>query len=227
MHAKRYDRTGKPVVFSLWIKPQTNDFHEFVLIVLHVVAIGSFTADGGLLQPTGWCKDNTSKDPFSRCEMCKNLGYRLSWRWQDKVGLQHPEEKELCTWNCVCVVKWSWCIKPSCWMVRRPTPMTTWNQDPELHQHEAHETQQWRVTLGEHVNMRVVLVFLVLVLFLLSHSCFAHIAWLKMSECLSHLIHACSERFLWLRWSPHHLHLPSLIPHQSQAVPATLQLHRG
>ena len=26
------------------------------------------------------CKDNTSKDPFSRCEMCKNLGYRLSGR---------------------------------------------------------------------------------------------------------------------------------------------------
>ena len=53
MHAKRYDRTGKPVVFGLWIKPQTNDFHEFVFIVLYFVAIGSFTADGGLLQPTG------------------------------------------------------------------------------------------------------------------------------------------------------------------------------
>ena len=24
------------------------------------------------------CKDNTSKDPFSRCEICKNLGYRLN-----------------------------------------------------------------------------------------------------------------------------------------------------
>ena len=24
------------------------------------------------------CKDNTSKDPFSQCEICKNLGYRLS-----------------------------------------------------------------------------------------------------------------------------------------------------
>ena len=43
----------------------------------------------------------------------------------------------------------------------------------------------------EHVNVRVVVVvFLVLVLFLLSHSFLAHIAWLKMSECLSHLIHA-------------------------------------
>ena len=51
MHAKRYDRTGKPVVFSLWIKPQTNEF-DFVSIVLYFVAIGSVTADGGLLQPT-------------------------------------------------------------------------------------------------------------------------------------------------------------------------------
>ena len=24
------------------------------------------------------CKDNTSKDPFSRCEICKTLRYRLS-----------------------------------------------------------------------------------------------------------------------------------------------------
>ena len=43
------------------------------------------------------------------------------------------------------------------------------------------------VTLG---NARVVvLVFLVLVLFLLSHSFLAHIAWLKFA-CLCHLIHA-------------------------------------
>ena len=28
--------------------------------------------------PAFSCKDNTSKDPFSRCEICKNLGYRLS-----------------------------------------------------------------------------------------------------------------------------------------------------
>ena len=70
------------------------------------------------------------------------------------------------------------------------------------------------------------LVFLVLVLFLLSHSFLAHVAWLKMSECLSHLIHAWSERFLWLPWSLHHHHLPSLIPLYPQAVPASRQLLR-
>ena len=34
--------------------------------------------------------------------------------------------KELCTWCCDCVVKCSWRVKPSCWTLRRPTPMTTW-----------------------------------------------------------------------------------------------------
>ena len=67
------------------------------------------------------------------------------------------------------------------------------NQD----QHKAHETRQWRDTLGEHVNVRVVLVFLVLVLFPLSHSFLAHTAWLKMFACLCQLIHAWSECFLW------------------------------
>ena len=28
--------------------------------------------------------------------------------------------------TCVCVVKCSWQMKPSCWTLRRPTPMTTW-----------------------------------------------------------------------------------------------------
>ena len=32
MHAKRYDRTVKPVVFRLWIKPQTNGFTKLFLL---------------------------------------------------------------------------------------------------------------------------------------------------------------------------------------------------
>ena len=64
MHAKIYDRTLKPVVFRLWIKLQTNGFHEFVFIVLYFVANGSFTADGGLLQPTESVKTTPQK---TRC----------------------------------------------------------------------------------------------------------------------------------------------------------------
>ena len=178
----------------------------------------SFTADGGPLQPTGGCKDNTSKDPFSRWEICKNLGYRLSWRWQDTIGLQHPEEK-----NFALGISYAW------WNAvdEQNLPAGRWgvwhqwqreNPDPAKHQHEAQH---------EHVNVRVVVkVFLVLVLSLLSHSFLAHIAWLKMSECLSHPIHAWSERFLWLPWSLHHLHLPPLILHHPQAGSTSLRLSR-
>ena len=37
-----------------------------------------FVKGSGLVLLSSVCKDNTSKDPFSRCEICKNLGYRLS-----------------------------------------------------------------------------------------------------------------------------------------------------
>ena len=73
MHAKIYDRTVKPVVFDLWIKPQTNGFHEFVFIVFYFVAVGSFTDDDGLLQPMGGVKTTPQKDPFSQDENLQNL----------------------------------------------------------------------------------------------------------------------------------------------------------
>ena len=73
MHAKRFDRTVKPVVFGLWIKPQTNDFHEFVFIVLCFVAIGSFTADGGLLQQAGGVKTTPQKTRFRSVNNYKEL----------------------------------------------------------------------------------------------------------------------------------------------------------
>ena len=79
MHAKIDDRTEKPFVFRLWIKPQTNGFHEFVFIVLYFVAIGSFTADGGLLQPTGCVETTPQKTRFRSVrihKICKEFTYR-------------------------------------------------------------------------------------------------------------------------------------------------------
>ena len=74
MHAKRCDRTVKPDVFRLWLKPQTNDFHELVFFIfLYVVAIGSFTADGGLLQPTRGVKTTLQKTRFSKCESLQGI----------------------------------------------------------------------------------------------------------------------------------------------------------
>ena len=75
MHAKRHDRTVKPVVCRLWINPQTSDFHDF-FIVLYFVAIGSFTADGGLLQPTGGVKTTPQKTRFRSVNLHKEFAYR-------------------------------------------------------------------------------------------------------------------------------------------------------
>ena len=41
------------MVCRLWIKPQACNFHD---VFSYFVADGSFTADGGLLQPTGGVK---------------------------------------------------------------------------------------------------------------------------------------------------------------------------
>ena len=77
----------------------------------------------------GVCKDNTSNDRF------RDVKYATNW---DTVWVAMTRQsrtttsrrKELCTWYCVCVVKCSWRIKPLCWTVRRPTPMTTWKPRP-------------------------------------------------------------------------------------------------
>ena len=76
-HAKIYDKTVRPVVFGLWINPQTNGFHEF--IVLYFVAIGSFTADGGLLQPTGCVKTTPQKTRFRSVTIYK-IGKEFTYR---------------------------------------------------------------------------------------------------------------------------------------------------
>ena len=59
-------------MFDLWVNPQTNGFHEFINCSLFccrwiVYSWRRSTATDG------WCKDNTSKDPFSQCENLQNL----------------------------------------------------------------------------------------------------------------------------------------------------------
>ena len=67
--AKGHDRTVRPVVCRLWIKPQTCDFHDFFS---HIVADGSFTADGGLLQPTGCVRITLHTSIFSLWKQCEH-----------------------------------------------------------------------------------------------------------------------------------------------------------
>ena len=113
------------------------------------------------------CKDNTSNDPFSRCESVQQFDYRWNWRSKSIVWLQvHNwtrkfKRKELCTWYCVCVVK------PS------RTPMTTWQPRPRPTS-KAHETLHLTWTCVQSLCL------FSLVLLASAHSWIAHhIAWLK------------------------------------------------
>ena len=63
MHTKVNDGTVQPVVFDLWVKPQTNGLHEFTLLFSILLQIDR-------LQLTAV---NCSKDPFSQCENLQNL----------------------------------------------------------------------------------------------------------------------------------------------------------
>ena len=94
MHAKRYYSTVKPVVFGLWIKPQTNDLHEFVFYCSLFVAIGSFTADGGLLQPTGGVKTTPQKTRFRSVKLYKEFAYRSKLsKWLQRTIIKIDDKK--------------------------------------------------------------------------------------------------------------------------------------
>ena len=92
-------------------------------------------------------KTTPQKTRFAMWKICKNLGYRLSWRWQDTIGLQHPERQNFALdiayawWNAV--DKWNHLVGR--WGVRHQWQRE--KQDPEK-QHEAQH---------EHVSVRVVL----------------------------------------------------------------------
>ena len=102
MHAKRYDRTGKSVVFRLGMKPQTNGFHEFVFVLFccHWIVYSwrrSTATDGR-------CKDNTSKDPFEVWISSRNSRTVQNWvnDYSDKnFNWRHEAQNE--TQQCV---KW-------------------------------------------------------------------------------------------------------------------------
>ena len=72
LRAKRHDRLERPVVWRLWINLRRATFTIF----FSFAADGSFTADGGLLQPTGCVKDNTSQDHFRSVNLYKEFAYR-------------------------------------------------------------------------------------------------------------------------------------------------------
>ena len=82
-------------MFGLWIKPQTNGFHEFVFIVLYFVATGSFTADGGLLQPTEGVKTTPQKTRFRSVNSTRNsrTGQNSVNGYSDKNSIDDTKHK--------------------------------------------------------------------------------------------------------------------------------------
>ena len=70
MRAKINDRTGQPVVFG---KTSDERLSRICFIALCFIAIGSFTADGGLLQPTGCVKTTPQKTCFRGAKVCTNM----------------------------------------------------------------------------------------------------------------------------------------------------------
>ena len=105
LRAKRHDRTVRPVVCRLGIKPQTCDFQDF-FFRKHFCCSWIVYSWRRSAATDGGCKDNTSKDPFSRCEICKNLGYRLSKQsqrqehhWRHEAQDQHEARDQ--TQQCV------------------------------------------------------------------------------------------------------------------------------
>ena len=153
----------------------------------------------------------------------QKFGIQFEWTMTGHRRTSTSTRKELCTWCYACVVKCSWRVKPSCWTLRRPTPLTTWKP-------RSRETTRSTTRTLEHA--RSVAVFVVSSALL--HSSLAH-RTLAQDVCVCASfhpmviakLHAWVERSLWLPWPFHHLHLPPLFHHYSQAVPRTLQLHRG
>ena len=153
----------------------------------------------------------------------QEFGIQIEWTMTGHRRTTTTRRKETCTWCYACVVKCSWRVKPSCWTLRRPTLLTTW---------KPRSREPTRSTTRTREHARSVAVFVVSCVLL--HSSLAHRTLAQdVCVCVSFhpmiiaMLHSWVERSLWLPWPFHHLHLPPLFHHYSQAVPLTLQLRRG
>ena len=141
------------------------------------------------------CKDNTSNDPFSRCKSVQQFGYRWNWRSQNTVWLQvhncttKSRRKELYTWYCVCVVK------PSDKKHDTNDNVTTKTQSTF---HTAH------MNLNTWIDARVIPCARSPVVRFWSSWFAHHIVAQVWVVRVSHVIHACSERYSSTLSSPFH-----------------------
>ena len=135
----------------------------------------------------GTCKDNTSKDPFSRCEICKNLvtDENDDHRIQSDYNMNCNTQKER-TLHLVL-------------RMRGEDARHQWqrdHQDPEHLPHKAHE--HWHVKwMCARFSSLFCSVFVILTPW------FAHHIVAQVVR-VSHVIHACSERHSSTLSSPFH-----------------------
>ena len=99
--AKACDRSGQPVVYRTLAKTADEWLSRIHFILLQL---------DRLLLTAVYCNRREVqrqhlKDPFSRCEICKNFGIQIELTMTGQSRTTTSRSKELCTWNCVCVVK--------------------------------------------------------------------------------------------------------------------------
>ena len=114
---------------------------------------------------------------------------QIEWTMTGHSRTTTSRRKEFCTWCCVCVVKCSWRLKPSCWTLRRPTPMTTW---------KPRSRESTRSTTWTRERAPSVAVFVVSSV--LSHSSLAHNT-LAQDVCVCASFHSHGHRHTCMSWA--------------------------
>ena len=128
----------------------------------------------------------------------QEFGIQIEWTMTGQSRTITSRRKELCTWYCVCVVKCSWRTKPSCWTLRRPTPMTTWKPSSR----ERTRSTTWNSTVTwTRERARCVAVFVVLVLCCHTHLLHtSHLAQGSRCSCVC-LIPSHGHRHACMKWA--------------------------
>ena len=168
---------GDPLLTVLWRKPQEMAFKNSICFVTD----RSFTVDGGLLQPTGGVKTTPQMTRFQIVQQAIIIA--TVWIDDDKIKSDYNMKK---TWNYESVVT-------------QHDMTSDTNEDVTTKTNTVHMKRD-TLQVNVHVVFLLVLFSLVSSSSLIAH----HIAWLKLCACLSHLIHACSERHSSTLSSPFH-----------------------
>ena len=88
-----------------FLQKETVANRRFIVYTMDLLSIPEYVIKKGRL-PGHRCKDNTSKDPFSRCEM-QEFGIQIELTMTGHTRTTTSRRRELCTCYYACVVKCS------------------------------------------------------------------------------------------------------------------------